>query len=137
VPGDQTPFFRNAARQTLALVASVLQKHQKSATRPWGMLDLAMIVSSKKMLRLVMFRDYEAKSFYQSTLGPNIKSSGDVYSTLRSVIQPLIRAALIEPEAKTRLNLKSFLRSDGVAVLGIPPTGPKRCCPCSTSSSAD
>jgi hypothetical protein len=123
VQGDQTPYFRNAARQTLALVVWVLHKYRSQATRPWGLCDLCAIVSDKKLLRRVMFCDYEARSFYKSTLGPNIKSSGDVYSTLRSVVQPLVPAALVELESPTRLNLKAFLRDDGVAVLGVPPTG--------------
>ena len=123
VAGDQTPYFRNAARQTLALVAAVLQKHRPKASRPWGLFELASIVSDKRLLRRVMFCDYEARSFYRSTLGPDIKSSGDVFSTLRSVIQPLVPAALVELESPSRLNLKTFLRDDGVAVLGVPPTG--------------
>lgn len=54
VPGDQTPFFRNAARQTLALVAWVLQKHHPKATRPWGLFELCAIVSDKRLLRRVL-----------------------------------------------------------------------------------
>ncbi len=123
VPGDQTPYFRNAARQIIALVAAVLQKHRPKATRAWGLFDLCAIVSDKRLLRRVMFCDYEARSFYRSTLGPKNKAAGDVFSTLRSVIQPLVPAALVELESPSRLNLKDFLRDDGVAVLGIPPTG--------------
>jgi len=123
VPGDQTPFFRNAVREMIALVAAVLQKHRSKATRPWGLFELCSILSDKKLLRRIMFCDYEARSFYRATLGPSAKSSGDVFSTLRSVIQPLIPAALVELESPTRLNLKTFLQDDGVAVLGIPPTG--------------
>jgi hypothetical protein len=123
VPGDQTPYFRNAARQALALVTGVPQAGHPRATRPWGLLDLCAVVSDKRTLRRVMACDYEARSFYRSTLGPNIKSSGDVYSTLRSVVQPLVPAALVEREQPTRLDLKAFLREDAVAVLGVPPTG--------------
>jgi hypothetical protein len=123
VPGDQTPYFRNAARQIIALSAAVLQKHHPKASRPWGLFELSSILSDKKLLRRVMFCDYEARSFYRATLGPKIKSAGDVFSTLRSVIQPLISAALVELESPSRLNLKAFLQDDGVAVLGIPPTG--------------
>lgn len=46
-----------------------------------------------------------------------------MYSTLRSVVQPLVPAALVELESPARLDLKAFLREDGVAVLGVPPTG--------------
>lgn len=123
VPGDQTPFFRNAARQIIALVVAVLQKYRSKATRPWGLFELCSILSDKKLLRRVMFCDYEARSFYRATLGPNIRAAGDVFSTVRSVIQPLIPAALVELESPSRLNLKTFLQDDGVAVLGIPPTG--------------
>jgi hypothetical protein len=123
VSGDQTPYFRNAARQIIALVVAVLQKNRKSATHSWGLFELCAIVSDKRLLRRVMFCDYEARSFYTSTLGPKNKAAGDVFSTLRSVIQPLIPAALVELESPARLNLKDFLREDGVAVLGIPPTG--------------
>lgn len=123
IAGDQTPYFRNAARQIIALVVSVLQKHRSKASRPWGLFELCSIISDKRLLRRVMFCDYEARSFYRSTLGPKNKAAGDVFSTLRSVIQPLIPAALVELESPTRLNLKDFLREDGVAVLGIPPTG--------------
>ena len=123
VSGDQTPYFRNAARQCLALAIWVLQKHRARATRPWGLYELCAIASDKRLLRRVMYYDYEARSFYRSTLGPNIKSSGDVFSTIRSVIQPLIPAALAELDSPPRLDLKAFLREDGVAVLGVPPTG--------------
>jgi len=123
VAGDQTPYFRNAARQIIALVVAVLQKHRSKASRPWGLYELCSIISDMRLLRRVMFLDYEARSFYKSTLGPKNKAAGDVFSTLRSVIQPLIPSALVELESPTRLNLKDFLRDDGVAVLGIPPTG--------------
>jgi len=123
VAGDQTPYFRNAARQVIALVAAVLQTHRANATRPWGLFELCSIISDQQLLRRVMFCDYEARSFYRSTLGPKNKAAGDVFSTLRSVIQPLIPAALVELESPSRLNLKTFLQDDGVAVLGIPPTG--------------
>lgn len=96
VPGDQTPYFRNAARQIIALTAQVLQKHQVHATRPWGLYDLIAILSDKKLLRRVMYCDYEARSFYKATLGVNNKAAGDVFSTVRSVIQPLVPAALAE-----------------------------------------
>lgn len=96
VPGDQTPYFRNAARQIIALTAQVLQNHQAQATRPWGLYDLIAILSDKKILRRVMYCDYEARTFYKATLGVANKAAGDVYSTVRSVIQPLIPAALAE-----------------------------------------
>jgi len=70
-----------------------------------------------------MWYDYEARSFYKAALSTNSKSSGDVFSTIRSVIQPLIPAALVERDNPTRFDLKSFLKDDGIAVLGIPPTG--------------
>ena len=122
-PGDQSPFFRNGARQAIGLVASVLQKHRHRAKRPWGLFELCAILSDKRSLRRVMACDYEAKSFYKATLGADVKSSHDVFSTIRSVIQPLIPAALAERHAPPRFNIKSFLRDDGIAVLGVPPTG--------------
>ena len=73
--------------------------------------------------------DYEAKSFYKATLSANVKSSPDVFSTIRSVIQPLIPAALSERHNPPRYNIKSFLRDDGIAVLGIPPTGSEAVAP--------
>jgi len=123
IPGDQNPFFRNGARHAIGLVASVLQKFQPLATRPWGLFELCAILSDKRQLRRVMGYDFEAKSFYKATLGPTIKSGADVFSTIRSVIQPLIPAALAELDTPKRFNLKSFLAEDGIAVLGIPPTG--------------
>ncbi len=122
-PGDQTPFFRNCARQTIGLVAAVLQKYQHQSKRPWGLFELCAILSDKPSLRRVMACDYEAKSFYKATLSANVKSSPDIFSTIRSVIQPLIPAALAERHHPPRFNIKSFLRDDGIAVLGIPPTG--------------
>lgn len=121
--GDQTPFFRNAARQTISLVGHVLQKHHHRATMQWGLRVLCSILADKKMLRRVMDCDFEAKSFYAATLGPRIKSAGDVFSTIRSVIQPLVSASLVEINNPHRFHLKSFLRSDGIAILGMPPTG--------------
>lgn len=123
LPGDQTPFFRSAARQTISLVGHVLQKHQPKATTPWGLHQLCAILADKKMLRRVMDCDFEAKTFYAATLGPRIKSAGDVFSTIRSVIQPLVSASLVELNNPHRFYLKSFLRSDGIAILGMPPTG--------------
>jgi len=123
VPGDQTPYFRNAARSCIALVAWVLKKYEATATTPWGLYHLCVILADKKLLRRVMFCDFEARSFYRSTLGPRNKACGDVLSTIRSAIQPLIPAALVELDGPARLDLKSFVREDGVAVLGIPPTG--------------
>jgi hypothetical protein len=123
IPGDQTPHFRNSARQTIALVIWILQLHVPKATRPWGFFEVCAILSDKKLLRRVLFCHYEGRSFYRATLGPNIKSSGDVFSTIRSVIQSMIPAALVELDNPTRLNIKEFLHDDGVIVLGIPPTG--------------
>ena len=100
----------------------MLQKHRSKATRGWGLFELCSILSDKKVLRRIIFCDYEALSFCRATLRPNVKSSSDVFSTLRSVIQPLIPAALVELESPSRVNLKTFLQDDGVAVLGIPPT---------------
>jgi Type IV secretion-system coupling protein DNA-binding domain len=122
LPGDQTPFFRNCARNAIGQVACVLQMHQPHATRPWGLFDLCSILCDKKLLRRVMYQDYEAKTFFKATLAPSIRSGADVFSTIRSVIQPLIPAALVEKERPTRFDLKSFLKEDGIAVLGIPPT---------------
>lgn len=123
IQGDQNPFFRNAARQAIAQVAKVLQNHQAGATKPWGLYDLCAILVHKPTLRRVMKCDFEAWSFYRTSLANNIKSAADVLSSIRSVIQPLIPAALAELDNPRRFNLKSFLRSDGIAVLGIPPTG--------------
>ena len=123
VQGDQTPFFRDSARQAIALTATVLQQHQAHATRPWGLYDLCSTLADKQQLRRVLYHSYEGKTFYKATLGPRNKSAGDVFSTIRSVIQPLIPAALIELDKPTRLNLAQFVRDDGVAVLGIPPKG--------------
>ncbi len=69
-----------------------------------------------------MCRNHEARTYYRATLGPRIKSSGDLFSTIRSVIQPLLPAALAERDSPQKLNLKEFLRDDGMAILGIPPT---------------
>ena len=123
ISGDQNPFFRNGARHAIALTASVLQKFHPNATRPWGLFELCSILSDKQLTRRVMGYDYEAKSFYKATLGTTIKSSADVFSTIRSVIQPLIPAALSELDNPTRFNIKAFLAEDSIAVLGIPPTG--------------
>ena len=127
--GDQSPFFRNGARQAIGLVASVLQKYQHRAKRPWGLFELCSILSDKRSVRRVMACDSEAKSFYKATLGADVKSSHDVFSTIRSVIQPLIPAALSERHNPPRFNIKSFLRDDGIAVLGIPPTGSEAVAP--------
>ena len=121
--GDQNPFFRNGARQAIGLVASVLQKYRHRAKRPWGLFELCSILSDKRSLRRVMACDYEAKSYYKATLGSASKAAGDVFSTIRTVIQPLIPAALAERHDPPRFDIKSFLRDDGIAVLGIPPTG--------------
>lgn len=123
VTGDQNPFFRDTARQLISLTAYVLQKFQPQATRPWGLLDLCAILVHRRTLRRVLRCDFEAYSFFRTALGPNSKASGDVYSTVRSVVQPLIPAALVEAENPPRFNLKSFNREDGVAVLGLTPTG--------------
>jgi Type IV secretion-system coupling protein DNA-binding domain len=121
VAGDQTPFFRNAARMAIALVGYRFLAGQPRASRPWGLLDLCRVLADKRTVRRVLFGDYEGRSFYRATLGPNIKSSGDVFSTIRSVIQPLVVAALAEADEPPRLDLKRFMKEDGVAVLGIPP----------------
>lgn len=122
LPADQSPHFRTAAAQTISLVAHVLQKHQPNATKPWGLNELCAILTDKKMLRRVMECDFEAKTFYAATLGPRIKSAGDVFSTIRSVVQPLVSASLVELNNQHRFHLKSFLRGDGIAILGMPPT---------------
>lgn len=122
VQGDQTPFFRNSARQIIALVVYVLQLRQPQAKRTWGLYELIVILSDKRLLRRVMTTNHEAKTYYRATLGPRIKSSGDLFSTIRSVIQPLIPVALAERDNPKKLNLKEFLRDDGIAILGIPPT---------------
>jgi hypothetical protein len=44
-----------------------------------------------------------------------------VFSTIRAVVQPLVVSALAEADGPPRLDLKRFLRADGVAVLGVPP----------------
>jgi hypothetical protein len=123
LPGDQAPFFRNATRQAISLVARTLQKHQSRATRSWGLFDLCSILADKRTLRRFMALDYESKTFYRATLNTNAKSAGDVLSTIRTVISPLIPAALAEQDDTPRFDLRRFLREDGVAVLGLPPTG--------------
>ena len=122
-PGDQTPYFRDAARQCIALVVMVLQAHRPKASKPWGLFELICILSDKKLLRRVMNRNFEARSYYKATLSAKNKVAADVFGTIRSVIQPLVPAALAELDARDRFDMHAFLRSDGVAVLGVPPKG--------------
>jgi hypothetical protein len=123
IPGDQNPFFRDCARQAIALVAKTLQKFHPKATRPWGLYDLCSTLADKRQLRRVMSLDFEARTYYTATLGTKNKAAGDVFSTIRSVIQPLIPAALAELDNPKRLILPEFVRDDGIAVLGVPPKG--------------
>ncbi|MFO0936213.1 MAG: type IV secretion system DNA-binding domain-containing protein [Gemmataceae bacterium] len=123
IPGDQSPFFRDSARQAIAMLAGVLQTFQAHATRPWGLNDLCAILSDKKLFRRVMFCDFEARSFYKMVFATKNKASADVYATIRSVIQPLIPAALAELGDVKRFDLSSFVREDGVVILGVPSKG--------------
>ena len=121
--GDQSPYFRDTARQCIALVIMVMQAHGPNASKPWGLFDLICILSDKRLLRHVMKQNFEAWSFYKATLATDNKASADVFGTIRSVIQPLVPAALAELDARDRFDMQSFLRGDGVAVLGVPSKG--------------
>ncbi len=123
VAGDQSPFFRDCVRQLVWAVCHVLQIYSLMATRPWRLLDVLKICSTIKGLREVLALEDETRSLFRATLDSDSNASGDVISTLRTVVQGFVEIALAEADAEQRISLHTFLREDGMAVMGLPPKG--------------
>lgn len=121
---DNAPFFRNWARRLLWSVIRVFLTYAPRARRGWLLADVLAVCGAERTLKAVLSLTPETRSLYRSALRKSAKSSGDVFSTLRSVVQEYADVAIADRlAAGPRFDPRRFLREDAVAVLGLTPTG--------------
>ncbi len=121
VKGDSSPFFRQWVRDIIWAVTYVFQAHSKNAKANWNFLILCWTLANRPFLKWLCGLIPETKSLYKTGLGPDTDSAADIFSTIRSVIQPFIDIGLADREATETFSFSDFLTNDGVCVLGIPP----------------
>jgi hypothetical protein len=124
VESDNAPFFRNWARLLLWSTIFVFLTFARRARRRWLLADALAVCADERCLKSVLSLSHETRSLYRAALRKSARSSGDVFSTLRSIVQEFADVAIAERQApEPRFDIRRFLREDAVAVLGLTPTG--------------